>query len=102
MANLPDFGVRLKLYSSKYLQCIPAVTIIAFLELEQIISFVEGHFLTEKNAPERGRHHFFSDLGLKLWKLVNPVSTLKPFLLQFFQISAPCHGTQKILKPVGQ
>ena len=43
MANLPGSGVRLKLVILKILQCIPAVTIFAFLELEQIFSFVDRH-----------------------------------------------------------
>ena len=43
MANLLDFGVRLKKVILEILKCIPAVTIIAFLELEQIFSFVNGH-----------------------------------------------------------
>jgi hypothetical protein len=45
MANLPDSGVRLKKVILEILKGIPAVTIIAFLELEQIFSFVDGHYL---------------------------------------------------------
>ena len=45
MANLPDFGVRLKKVILKILPCIPSVTIIVFFELEQIFSFVDGHYL---------------------------------------------------------
>ncbi len=46
MANLPDFSVSLKKVILEILKCIPAVTIFAFLELEQIFSFVDGHYLT--------------------------------------------------------
>jgi hypothetical protein len=45
MANWPDFGVSLKKVILEILTCIPAVTIFAFLELEQIFSFVDGHYL---------------------------------------------------------
>jgi len=46
MATLLDFGVRLKKVILEMLKCISAVTIIAFLELEQIFSFMDGHYLT--------------------------------------------------------
>ena len=43
MANLPDFGVSLKNVILQILKCIPAVTTLALLELEQIFSFVDEH-----------------------------------------------------------
>jgi len=44
MANLlPPIGTSGLIVILKILQCIPAVTIFAFLELEQLFSFVDGH-----------------------------------------------------------
>jgi hypothetical protein len=44
MANLPDFGVSLKKVILEIPLGIPAVTIIAFLELEQIFSFAKERY----------------------------------------------------------
>jgi hypothetical protein len=45
MANLTDFSVSLKKVILEILKCIPAVKILVFLELEQIFSFVDGHWI---------------------------------------------------------
>ena len=43
MANFPDFLRQPQMIILEILQCIPAVIICVFLELEQIFSFVDGH-----------------------------------------------------------
>lgn len=45
MANLlpPSAGRQAQIVILKILQCIHTVTIFAFLELERIFSFVDGH-----------------------------------------------------------